>query len=213
MKVDLHMHSRYSDGRAGIEEIAKKAGFRKLEVIGISDHIGKEIVEINMDLRLFNSYIRDIDSANNYGLTTLRGIEISRIENLRLLEEEQINQLDYLLFEYAEQNTSALNSIATKLKKPVGLAHPKFSEIDWRNVGEVFVEFNPRYMFEDGDEEETFWGNFQGNWISVGSDAHDLKDIEDDEVKRVRGIIRKYGLKQVYKREDFQEIIRIREST
>ena len=36
--IDLHMHTKYSDGSDSVEEILKKAENKKIEVISITDH-------------------------------------------------------------------------------------------------------------------------------------------------------------------------------
>src|SRR6056297_757904 len=65
MKIDLHMHSTYSDGTLSPEELVKKSAERGLEVISLTDHdTTAGIAEA-------------AKAAENYGIEFVPGIEIS----------------------------------------------------------------------------------------------------------------------------------------
>ncbi|WP_456327796.1 PHP domain-containing protein [Archaeoglobus sp.] len=74
MKVDLHIHSIYSDGTATIDQIAKRAKERGLKVIAIVDHSlehRKGITEDKLKRRQM-----EIERAKDvYGIEILSGIE------------------------------------------------------------------------------------------------------------------------------------------
>lgn len=65
MKIDLHMHSTYSDGTLSPEELVEKSAERGLEVISLTDHdTTAGIAEA-------------AQAAENYGIELVPGIEIS----------------------------------------------------------------------------------------------------------------------------------------
>lgn len=68
MKADLHMHSTYSDGLFGPEELFKKAKNNNIDVIAITDHDIVGDVEKNYEY------------SKKYGIKYIPGIEISTVE-------------------------------------------------------------------------------------------------------------------------------------
>ena len=72
LKVDTHIHSKYSDGAHHIKDIAQQAKRFGCDAIAITDHGDKNLSGV-----LSDSYFDDIQSANidNTGLTVIPGLE------------------------------------------------------------------------------------------------------------------------------------------
>ncbi len=77
---DLHIHSVYSDGKAKIDEIARKAKERGLKVIAIVDHS----IEHEKGLTTRKAKLRQIEiekAMDKYNIEILSGIECGILEN------------------------------------------------------------------------------------------------------------------------------------
>lgn len=79
MKIDLHTHSRVSDGTDTPEELVRSAYEQGLDVLGITDHDTTE------------GWEEAAETATDFGLTLVRGIEIST-----KLGRESVHLLAYL---------------------------------------------------------------------------------------------------------------------
>ncbi len=78
--MDLHIHSRYSDGKSSIEEIAKKAKERGLKVIAIVDHSSEHPLGLNEK----KAKLRELEIRNaeeKYGIKILDGVECGILED------------------------------------------------------------------------------------------------------------------------------------
>ncbi|MCD6095606.1 MAG: PHP domain-containing protein [Thermoprotei archaeon] len=74
-RIDLHMHTRHSDGRNTIEEMIRAAEANDLEVIAITDHIFCPIKRPTW----LDTAIREVNKAKeNASLKVLLGVEITR---------------------------------------------------------------------------------------------------------------------------------------
>ena len=171
-KLNLHIHSRYSDGRNSIKEIVKKSIEYGLNYIAITDHFTNSwkasvIPTLNSKEKLTN-YILEINQCQNYlkrkniNLRLFKGIEIdigssgSYILNL-------INpyKFDIILFEYLEspEGIAFIKNILKSWKKKylpnksfpiLGLAHfdPSFFIYNYFDVLIPFLkEYNIYFEF------------------------------------------------------------------
>ncbi|MFX0146153.1 MAG: PHP domain-containing protein [Candidatus Hodarchaeota archaeon] len=130
-KINLHVHSTYSDGRNTIEQIVKKAIDYELKYIAITDHFTnswKAKIIPNLDSKVkIDNYLEDISEQQHYlkqkntNLRLLKGIEIdiSSSENyiLNLIDPYKF---DILLFEY--------------LENPEGIAFIKNVILNWNKL-------------------------------------------------------------------------------
>ncbi|MEM1578980.1 MAG: PHP domain-containing protein [Archaeoglobaceae archaeon] len=74
--IDLHVHSNYSDGKASVAEIAKRAKQLGLKAVGIVDHS----IELSFGLDERKARLREIEIENAralYGIKIYSGIECS----------------------------------------------------------------------------------------------------------------------------------------
>ena len=144
-KLNLHIHSNYSDGKNSIEQIVKRSIEYELNYIAITDHFTNSwkakiipsldsIEKINnylISISRFKQYIKKI----NVNLKLLKGIEIDiNSSESYILNLVNPYEFDLILFEYLEspESMAFIKNILTMWKKkyspkgyfPItGLAH------------------------------------------------------------------------------------------
>ena len=100
IRGDLHMHTRYSDGKNGIEEMAKAAKELGYDYIAITDHSQRLTVAKGLDEKRALEeieQIRQIDEKID-GITILAGMEVDILEDGSLdMSDEVLSQLDVVL--------------------------------------------------------------------------------------------------------------------
>ena len=112
-RVNLHIHSNFSDGRNTIKQIVEKAIKLNLNYICITDHFSNswksKVIPTLRDDEKIKKYLEEISYFQNYlsktqlKLTLLKGIEIdlSSSQNYIIKLIEPTN-FDLILFEYLE---------------------------------------------------------------------------------------------------------------
>ena len=174
-RINLHIHSKYSDGKNTIEEIVKSAIKADLEYIAITDHFSnswksKIIPTLNSNEKIEN-YLDEIKAQNsqlreiNEKLVILKGIEIDLSSSDSYISSLiKPNDYDLILFEYLEtpEAISFLKNIINNWKMSydkteipfLGLAHFDPSYIIFSDVEvllsflsqfKIFFEFNSSY--------------------------------------------------------------------
>lgn len=171
-KLNLHIHSKYSDGRNSIKEIVKKSIEYGLNYIAITDHFTNSwkasvIPNLNSKEKLAN-YILEINQCKNYlkreniNLRLFKGIEID-ISSSKSYILNLINpyEFDIILFEYLEspEGIAFVKNIIKSWKKKyivnksfpiLGLAHfdPSFFIYNYFDVLIPFLkEYNIYFEF------------------------------------------------------------------
>jgi DNA polymerase (family 10) len=100
LKGDLHMHTDYSDGRAGLEEMARAAMARGYQYIAITDHSRHLRVARGLNASQLRQQGEEIDRLNETlkGITILKGIEVDILEDGRLdLPDDVLGELDLVI--------------------------------------------------------------------------------------------------------------------
>jgi histidinol phosphatase-like PHP family hydrolase len=173
--MNLHIHSKYSDGNNTIEEIVKSAINADLEYIAITDHFSNswksKIIPTLNDKEKIENYLDEIETINsqlreiNERLVVLKGIEIDLSSSYSYISSLiKPNDFDLILFEYLEtpEAISFLKNIINdwslsydKTKTPLfGLAHfdPSFfifSDVEvllsFLSQFKIYFEFNSSY--------------------------------------------------------------------
>jgi histidinol phosphatase-like PHP family hydrolase len=174
-RINLHIHSNYSDGKNSIEEIIKSAINANLEYIAITDHFSnswkakiiptlnsREKIDIYLDeIGTINNQLRE----NNENLVVLRGIEIDLSSSHNYISNLiKPHNFDLILFEYLEtpEAISFLKNIIYNWKESynitkiplLGLAHFDPSFFIFSNMEvllpfmtqfKIFLELNSSY--------------------------------------------------------------------
>ena len=136
--INLHNHSTWSDGQYTPDQLAKMAVVSQLTHLGISDHFFTAKLTVPLfyvDVDEIAEYVADLRRVGElYGerLQVLAGLEIDwsprAIPRLEALWPE-IDQLDYVLFEYVQndewygESLESLLDVLPHIHIPVGLAH------------------------------------------------------------------------------------------
>ncbi len=195
-KINLHIHSTYSDGRNSIEQIVNAALKTDLEYICITDHFtdswkADHIPNLNNldkikryleDISYFQEYIIDQDKK----LTLLKGVEIDLGSSEKfILNNISPGKFDLILFEYLEtfEGIVFIKKILNFWKKKnhiefplIGLAHfdPSYfiirgldSLLEFLKQYDVIIEFNSSYPQFYSPKYEIFFNKLKESGIKV----------------------------------------------
>jgi DNA polymerase (family 10) len=232
-KMNLHIHTQYSDGLNTIREIVKYAIRLRLRYIAITDHFSNswksDLIPTLDDINKIDIYLDEIKRFQDYlrieseELILLKGIEVDAFSTSKFITRLiDPSKFDLILFEYIENNI-ILNKIQDilvrwRLSSPrtiIGLAHfnPKnFKNDDLEDLinflinNDIYFEFNsqyPQYYLENGK----FFRKLKNHNIAVaiGCDSHNLVNLSS--YKGPLEMIKYYNLE-----ENFKKFIRILEN-
>ncbi len=193
--INLHSHTRYSDGDFTVEQLVAAADHGGVTHLAITDHFETSKV-YSLRAAQFDEYLEEIHEAakRHPGVRVLAGVEIdtdpSRCD-LEALPIELLNRLDIVLFEYVDDNGSTLETLEpllSQLRPLRGLAHMDIARIyagtmpsevasRFRDFG-MFVEANAAWPYRrDGvpfyELASRYYEAFRGRVrVSVGGDVH-----------------------------------------
>lgn len=100
LQGDLHLHTRASDGRNSIREMALAAQTQGLSYIAITEHSRRLAVTRGLDPQRLARQIDEIDTLNAEcsGITVLKGIEVDILEDGTLdLPDPVLARLDVVI--------------------------------------------------------------------------------------------------------------------
>jgi histidinol phosphatase-like PHP family hydrolase len=190
---DLHIHSIYSDGTAGIEEISKYAQRKGLKIIAITDHCSHEPWGSKLlDLETVMERKSIIESANSGNLIVLNGLETDILWNGRIVFPKGLKKdfFDVIIGSFhmwgniSKWEKSLLSVIRSGMVDIIGHPLAYIGKIPW-NIAEkiaitaadcdVALELNSHYSLPDIEFLEIC--REYGVKFSIGSDAHHLYAI------------------------------------
>ena len=174
-KLNLHIHSNYSDGKQTITQIVEKSIKLKLDYIAITDHLTnswkKWVSKLNNNLTI-TAYIEAIKNCqaylirNSIKLILLKGIEVDLSSTEQFIKKRiKISEFDLILFEYLQSYESIAyleniiyhwkNQVNDPIRFPLlGLAHFDPSYFMLGNLDtlmrflkkyNIYFEFNSSY--------------------------------------------------------------------
>ncbi|MBI2317391.1 MAG: PHP domain-containing protein, partial [Betaproteobacteria bacterium] len=100
LRGDLHTHTRATDGRASVREMALAAREQRLSYLAITDHSRRERMAHGLDPRRLAKQMDEIERLNGQleGITLLKGIEVDILEDGSLdLPDSALAQLDLVI--------------------------------------------------------------------------------------------------------------------
>ena len=202
-KINLHIHSKYSDGRNTISQIVSAALDKGLDYICITDHFTNswkaDVIPNLNSLDKIEMYLEEIDQFQKFliegerQMTLFKGIEI----DLSSTEKFIINNIsptkfDLLLFEYLENIEGIsfvkkiINHWKRKTKNPkdfplIGLAHfdPSFFFINGMNILIDFLAQN-RIFFEFNSSYSHFYSQKYISFFKLLKERNILVSIGSD---------------------------------
>lgn len=201
LRGDLHTHSTYTDGRASIEQMARRARDCGLEYFAVTDHSMRLTMVHGLDPERLRAQWREIEQigARVDGITILRGIEVDILEDGSLdLSDEVLAELDwvvasvhYKLEQDPQEMTRRLvrairNPNVDVIGHPSGrlIDHRQPSNFDWGEVLRVAheegcaLEVNSQPDRLDLNDTACMAAKQAGVKLVVSSDAHHPRDFD-----------------------------------
>lgn len=202
LRGDLHAHTKATDGRNSIREMAEAARARGFEYLAITDHSRRLTMAKGLDPKRLLEQLEEIDRLNATlsGITLLKGIEVDILEDGSLdLPDEDLCRLDLVVgavhshFRLSRQKQT--ERILRAMDHPYFtiLAHPSGRLIDERAPYDVdmariirharergcFLEVNAHPVRLDLTDIDCLIAKEESVMLSINSDAHSILDFEN----------------------------------
>jgi DNA polymerase (family 10) len=201
IRGDLHCHSRATDGRDTIADMARAAAERGYEYLSINDHSKHVTVAHGLDRRRLQDQIRAIDRLNAQlrGIVVLKSVEVDILEDGRLdLPDSVLKELDFTVcaihygfgYSRAKQTTRILRAMDNPQFSI--LAHPTGRLINAREACEIdlervlegarergrVMELNAQPDRLDLDDRACRLAKDIGVKVAIATDAHRVADLD-----------------------------------
>ena len=197
---DLHVHTKASDGRANIAQMAAAARQADLSYIAITDHSQRLTVAHGLDARRLVRQMDEIDRLNAQvdGITVLKGIEVDILLDGRLdLPDSVLSRLDLVIgaihmgyeLTRSKQTRRLQRAIANRhftiLAHPGGRLIGKREPIDFDMQAVIkaaagrgcFLELNAQPDRLDLEDRYCTMARDEGVLVAIGSDSHGTEDF------------------------------------
>jgi DNA polymerase (family 10) len=199
LKGDLHAHSKWSDGRHTVREMALAARARGLGYLAITDHSRRLAAAHGLDPVRLGKQIDEIERTRVEGITLLKGIEVDILEDGSLdLPDSALGELDLVIAAvhsaFGLPRGRQTERILRALDNPrvTMLAHPLGRLIGSREPYEVdmlkivrkaaacgrFLELNAHPERLDLLDVHCRMAKDEGVLVSVNSDAHSIEEFD-----------------------------------
>ena len=200
LRGDLHAHTRATDGRNSLRQMALAARARDLEYLAITDHSQHLGMAHGLDAKRLRAQLEAIDRLNAEltGITLLKGIEVDILEDGRLdLSDDVLSGLDLIVgavhshfgLSRAQQTERILR--AMDQRHFTLLAHPSGRLIDARAAYDLdleriirhardrgcYLEANAQPVRLDLTDSGCRMAKAAGVLVSLNSDAHSVLDL------------------------------------
>ena len=202
LKGDLHAHTRATDGRNSLPEMAEAARLRGLRYFAITDHSRRLTMAKGLDSARLLQQIEAIDRLNATlsGITILKGIEVDILEDGSLdLPDEVLGRLDLVVSAVHSRFNLSNRRQTERIMKAMDhphfsiLAHPSGRLIGRREPYEVdmlriirkarerrcFLEINAHPERLDLTDIHCRMAKEEGVLLAVNTDAHSMLDLEN----------------------------------
>lgn len=200
LKGDLHAHTKATDGRNTIQEMAAAARARGLEYLAITDHSRRLTMAKGLDSKRLFQQLEEIDrlNASSIGIILLKGIEVDILEDGSLdLPDADLSRLDLVVgavhSHFGLSRQKQTDRILRAMDRPyfTMLAHPTGRLIDERSPYDVemprlirhargrgcFLEVNAHPIRLDLVDIDCQMAKEEGVLVSINSDAHSVLDF------------------------------------
>ena len=200
LKGDLHMHTRMSDGRNSLKEMALAAQQRGFKYIAVTEHSDRLKVAGGLDPPRLMQQIDEVDRLNDTlkGVTILKGIEVEILADGSLdLEDRVLARLDLVIGTVHSNFGLPLEKQTERILRAMDhryfsmLAHPTGRLLNEREPYQVdipriihkasdrgcFLELNSNPRRLDLYDIYCQMAKEQGVAVSINSDAHSINDF------------------------------------
>ena len=202
LKGDLHAHTRATDGRNSLPEMAEAARLRGLRYFAITDHSRRLTMAKGLDSARLLQQTEAIDRLNATlsGITILKGIEVDILEDGNLdLPDEVLGRLDLVVGAVHSRFNLSNRRQTERIMKAMDhphfsiLAHPSGRLIGRREPYDVdmlriirkarerrcFLEINAHPERLDLTDIHCRMAKEEGVLLAVNTDAHSMLDLEN----------------------------------
>ncbi|MCF7898141.1 MAG: DNA polymerase/3'-5' exonuclease PolX [Candidatus Omnitrophica bacterium] len=201
IKGDLHTHSKSTDGKNTIEEMAKAAKKIGYKYLAITDHTQNVTVAGGLDQKAFKKHLKSIERVNKKikGITLLKGAEVDILKDGSLdLPDSVLKKLDVVVCAvHYNRNLSKAKQTKRVLKAMDNpyfqiFAHPsgrlinerKPYEIDLEKVMQkakkknIILELNAHPKRLDLNDAKAKRAKEMGIKIAIATDGHSTDDLK-----------------------------------
>ncbi|HVC10833.1 MAG TPA: DNA polymerase/3'-5' exonuclease PolX [Burkholderiales bacterium] len=202
LRGDLHAHTKATDGRNTLREMAEAARKRGLAYLAITEHSRRETMAHGLDPVRLARQVDEIERLGREleGIALLKGIEVDILEDGALdLPDSALARLDLVIGAvHSKFNLSRVRQterILAAMERPYFsmLAHPSGRLIGAREAYDldmlavvrkakargVFLELNAHPERLDLSDVHCRMAKDEGVPVSVNSDAHSVHDFEN----------------------------------
>ena len=202
LKGDLHAHTKATDGRHRLQEMAEAARLRGLRYFAITDHSRRLTMAKGLDSARLLQQTEAIDRLNATlsGITILKGIEVDILEDGNLdLPDEVLGRLDLVVGAVHSRFNLSNRRQTERIMKAMDhphfsiLAHPSGRLIGRREPYDVdmlriirkarerrcFLEINAHPERLDLTDIHCRMAKEEGVLLAVNTDAHSMLDLEN----------------------------------
>ncbi|MDR3390380.1 MAG: DNA polymerase/3'-5' exonuclease PolX [Sulfuriferula sp.] len=200
LRGDLHVHTRASDGRNTLREMAQAASDMGLEYLAITEHSRRLHVAHGLDAEHLLLQMEEIDKLNAslQGITLLKGIEVDILEDGSLdLPDDVLARLDLVVgavhSHFGLSREKQTERIVRAMAHPhfTLLAHPGGRLIGKRDACDVdmqriiraakqrgcYLELDAQPERMDLPDVHCRMAKEEGVLVSINSDAHAARDF------------------------------------
>jgi len=203
VKGDLQMHTTWSDGMAGIADMAEAGKIRGYEYVAITDHSRGLKIAGGMDELKLRKQLQEINQVNNQSESPHCKSQVLRSLEMNLdpsgagdMSRQALSELDLVLgsFHSALRRTEdQTNRYLAAIENPTIhiLGHPRGRiynfrsglKADWYRVFDLATQFNKAVEIDGSPDRQDLDVNLlriardTGTWISLGTDAHQPQQL------------------------------------
>lgn len=198
---DLHTHTKASDGRNTIEEMAQAALAKGYEYLAITDHTQHTRVANGLDEKRYRKHLADIERVNDRmkGITILKSAEVDILEDGSLdLPDAILKQMDVVICSvhshFNLSNAKQTDRVLRALDHPCVniFCHPTGRLLNKREPYDIDLEKIMRQALQNGcylelnaqparlDLADTFcrMAKDLGLKLVISTDAHKVSDLD-----------------------------------
>ncbi|MGH6954016.1 MAG: DNA polymerase/3'-5' exonuclease PolX [Alphaproteobacteria bacterium] len=202
LKGDLHVHTKATDGRDTIREMAAAARTRGFSYVAVTEHSRHLTVAHGLDARRLRAQAEEIDRLNGErpGILILKGIEVDILEDGTLdLPDDALGHLDLVVgavhSRFNLPRAKQTERIMRAMDRPhfTMLAHPSGRLIDSREPYDVdmprlirharrrgcYLELNAHPERLDLLDVHCQLAKDEGVLVAINSDAHSTYDYDN----------------------------------
>lgn len=201
LRGDLHAHTRDSDGRDALEEMAQAARAHGWQYMAVTDHSSRLALAHGLDAGRLAQQIDRIDALNARldGFVVLKGVEVDILKDGRLdLPDDVLQRLDLVIGAVHSSFDLSRSQQTDRLLRAMDhrcfsiLAHPTGRLIGDRPPCDIdlprvirkarergcFLELNAQPTRLDLNDVACRMAKDEGVRISIASDAHSVLDLD-----------------------------------